>query len=231
MPSPANRHFRAVSLLIFAFTLAGCAFLLSLDPDPPLPAPSDPIAIIVGIAVKHKSFGSPYPVRGEVYFVKFEDGSSDDVMRGQLVRSNCRRAGYHYLLNAQPGRYTAIGVRRIPGGLYSGYTALFDRALVTRLTQTVAPGTVALLGDITVNMTWGIMRESDFDDVQQHYFKELEGERCMHGVGREAILGSSGGVVPWERNTQRGIPPGVSLPTISGHPLVTFTKGLELMDY
>ena len=80
MSSLANSHIRAVCLLIFAFTIGGCAFLLSLeDPHedpypPPLPAPSaDPSAVIVGIAVKHKSFGSPHSVSGEAYFVKFED--------------------------------------------------------------------------------------------------------------------------------------------------------------
>lgn len=179
MPSLANSHIRAVCLLIFAFTSAGCAHypypFSFLDRDPaPLPAPSDPSAVIVGIAVEDKDIRSPYINFREVYFVKFEDGSSDAVMRGRIVRSNYFRDGYLYLLNAQPGRYTAIGARqfRTP----AGHIVLFDRSLVSRLTQTVAPGTVALLGDITVKQTWGSMRGSDFDDVQQHYFKELVGK-------------------------------------------------------
>jgi hypothetical protein len=197
-PSLATSHVRAVCLLIFAFTTAGCAFFASLeDPYPLLPAPSDPNAVIVGIAVKRKPlFDSLYPASliGEVYFVKFEqDGSSEDVMRGRIIRSNYRRDVYHYLVNAPPGRYAAIGVR--PFSVHVGadaYTVLFDRALVTRLTQTVAPGTVALLGDIKVKVTWNITQESQFDDVQQHYFKNLEGKDVRTALEDRQFLGIQG---------------------------------------
>ena len=80
MPSLANSHIRAVCLLIFAFTSAGCAHypypFSFLDRDPaPLPVPSDPSAVIVGIAVEDKDIRSPYINFREVYFVKFEDRS------------------------------------------------------------------------------------------------------------------------------------------------------------
>lgn len=197
MPSLANSHIRAVCLLIFAFTSAGCAHFpfLSLDRDPaPLPAPSDPSAVIVGIAVEDRDIRSPVNNFREVYFVKFEDGSSEDgssdeVMRGRIVRSNYFRDGYLYLLNAQPGRYTAIGARQFRIKGVALHIVLFDRSLVSRLTQTVAPGTVALLGDITVKQTWGSKRDSDFDDLQQHYFKELVGKDVRRVLDDRRFLG------------------------------------------
>jgi hypothetical protein len=195
LPESIQQQLGKICLLIFTFPSAGCAHypFLFYDRDPaPLPAPSDPSAVIVGIAVDDKDIRSPYLNFREVYFVKFEDGSSEDgssdeVMRGRIVRSNYFRDGYIYLLNAQPGRYTAIGARQFRDP--RGHIVLFDRSLVSRLTQTVAPGTVALLGDITVKQTWGSKRGSDFDDFQQHYFKELVGKDVRRVLDDRRFLG------------------------------------------
>src|SRR5262245_32190274 len=192
MRSSAKSHVLTTCLLIFIFaqTLAGCAFLLSLDPDPlaqAIPSPSDSNAVIVGINVRFNAFSSlsypsTYPCR-EIFFVKLKDGSLDDILQGRILMNTHFRFGYAFLPNAKPGRYAAIGCRRgIEDGVWvegrhRRFQALllFDRPLITRLTRTIAPGTVALLGSIVVDSK-RVGRESDFDDAQQHYFRRLEGK-------------------------------------------------------
>lgn len=61
----------------------------------------------------------------------------------------------------------------------------------TRLTRTIAPGTVVLLGDIAVDEAWA-RRESQFDDVQQHYFKELRGKDVRTALEESRFLGHQG---------------------------------------
>ena len=142
--------------------------------------PSDSNAVIVGIHVSSHSPDINHPLfpitAGQILFVKFEDGSSDNILQGQILPNTHFRFGYAFLPNAQPGRYTAIGCTFHVGGKHPySYTVLFDRPLITRLTRTVAPGTVALLGNIVVS---GIFQaqEEEYDDVQQHYFRKLTGK-------------------------------------------------------
>jgi hypothetical protein len=185
MTSAAKSHVLTACLLIFAQTLAGCAFLLSLDPDPlarVIPSPSDSNAVIVGtkVEVNGRSFSPSYFCR-EIFFVKLEDGSLDDILQSRILLNAHFRFGYAFLPNAKPGRYAAIGCRFHVGdgvwfeGRRYQTLLLFNRALITRLTRTIAPGTVALLGSIAVDLK-NVGRESDFDDAQQHYFRKLEGK-------------------------------------------------------
>jgi hypothetical protein len=180
----------ACLLIIFAQTLAGCAFLLSLDQEPRVRVmPSDSNAVIIGSAVK---INSPQVTSREILFVKLEDGS-DDLLQGQILPNTHFRFGYAFLPNAQPGRYAAIGCRLYTSGQYFSIhsTVLFNRALVTKLTRTIAPGTVTLLGNIVVRETIG-RQEADFDDVQQHYFRELTG-------GKDIRTGKNGDILRFQQ--------------------------------
>jgi hypothetical protein len=188
MTSAAKNYALAACLLIFAQTLAGCAFLLSLDQIPrERVMPSDSNAVIVGIHVSSPEalFSHPFTA-DQILFVKLEDGSSDNILQGQILPNTHFRFGYAFLPNAQPGHYAAIGCTFHVGGIrpYS-YTLLFDRALVTRLTRTIAPRTVVLLGNIVVGGKFQA-QEEDYDDVQQHYFRKLTGKdiRTALGEGR-----------------------------------------------
>ena len=101
--------------------------------------------------------------------------SSDDIIGGQIFRSSREEYyGYYYLLNGQPGSYTAIGGRsRLCLKVVCGTVIVrFDRSLVTRLTHTVAAGTVDFLGAVAVHERI-LEYESDGDSVQQYYFKEI----------------------------------------------------------
>jgi len=78
MLSSLKSHVLVACLLLFAQTITGCAFLLSLDQEPrERVMRSDSNAVIVGIAVK---INSPQLTSHEVLFVKLEDGSSDDLL-------------------------------------------------------------------------------------------------------------------------------------------------------
>ena len=143
-----------------------------------MPSPSDSNAVIVGINVgfNNDSLFSPAGTCHEIFFVKLEDGSLDDILQGRILLNTHFRFGYAFLPNAKPGRYAAIGYTFHSGGRHRySYTVLFDRALVTRLTRTIAPGTVALLGSIVVDEIFQ-GQEADYDDVQQHYFRKLTGK-------------------------------------------------------
>jgi hypothetical protein len=181
MTSAAKSHFVAACLLIiFAQTVAGCAFLLSLDQIPrERVMPSDSNAVIVGIHVSSPGTLFTHPLTADqIFFVKLEDGSSDNILQGQILSNSHFRFGYAFLPNAKPGRYAAIGCTFHSGGSLGyrfTYTVLFDRALITRLTRTIAPGTVALLGNIVVSETFEA-QEAEYDDVQQHYFRKLTGK-------------------------------------------------------
>ena len=149
--------------------------------------PSDSNAVIVGIAVR---INSPQLTSSEILFVKLEDGSSDDLLQGQILPNTHFRLGYAFLPNAQPGRYAAIGCRNYTSNQYGSIhsTILFNRALVTKLTRTIAPGTVTLLGNIVVRETIG-RQEADFDDVQQHYFRELTGKDIRTALEEKRFFG------------------------------------------
>ena len=162
--------------------------------------PSDSNAVIVGIHVRSPDalFSPPYfshpSTAHEIYFVKLEDGSSDDILQGKILQNIHFRSGYAFLPNARPGRYAAIGCTFYFSGFHGSTiqtTVLFNRALITRLTRTIAPGTVALLGNIVVD--WErVTRESDFDDAQQHYFRELTGKDIRPALEENRFLGIQG---------------------------------------
>lgn len=164
MTSLQNRNFLTLLVLTFIAALAGCSTY-------PMPLPSNPNVVIVGIDVKELIPGNPPSRVSKVYFVKLEDGPSDTVMSGRILESFPWGLGYDFLINVQPGRYAAIGYYQ-QDSRYSGHNVFFTQSLIAQLTRTVAPGTVALLGDITVAIT-RLKRESDFDDVQQHNFMKI----------------------------------------------------------
>jgi len=143
---------------------------------------------IVGIAVKEKdTFDIPLRC-GEVYFIKLDETAPDDVMQGHILSNTNYDEGYSYLINAQPGRYAAIGC--IVRSRYVSLRIFFNKALVTRLTRTVNPGAVVVLGDITVDRTQTQIRaESQLDEVQRHYYKELVGKEVRQALEDRRFLG------------------------------------------
>lgn len=184
MISSARSSLLSILIFLSAPGLTGCAFFLSLDPAPHVPMPSNSNAAIIGIAVKVKHiWGNDTCAQG--IFIKLEEAGPDDVMRGRILSNTRYGQGYTYLLNVQPGRYAAVGC--IVRGRY-GYSVFFNKPLIARLTQTINPGTVVLLGNITVDVN-GIRNESQLDEVQQHYFRELFGKDVHQALEDHRFLG------------------------------------------
>lgn len=183
MTSLWHRHFLTIILLIFLTTLSGCRYFL-------IPVPSNPNAVIVGIAVKELRPGYHSSSISKVYFVKIEEnGPSDTDRRVRILESaDVSLSSYALLINAEPGQYAAVGYRN-SDRIGRVETIFFTQGLISRLTQTIAPGTVALLGDITVDIA-RLRQESDFDDVQQYYFKKIHKNDVRTALKRSTAFGT-----------------------------------------
>jgi len=85
-----------------------------------------------------------------VYFVKL--GEADDPYRsGRVMRSNLKKGHYFYLLNAPPGRYTAVAVKRWSRD--EAETTMFGDS-ARRLTEvTVQIGAVAFMGELILDQS------------------------------------------------------------------------------
>lgn len=177
-------HGHLLLVLLIFLSLSGCAAFLGFDPGLRGPVPTDSNVAIVGIAVQVKHF-LKNDTCGRGIFIKLEEAAPDDIMRGQILSNTRYDPGYTYLPNVKPGRYSAVGC--IATGKY-GYPVFFNKPLIARLMRTISPGTVVLLGKITVDVN-AIRNESQFDEVQQHYFREFMGKDTRQALDDHQLLG------------------------------------------
>ena len=137
--------------------LGGCATL-------PPPKPLDPQRAIIGISVKNRA---PIRVIAQkntvVYFIKV-DKEEDLYTQEDIIQSNYANGGQVYLLNAEPGRYAAVASFYLRVG--NKWTTIFPKELIKLTEVTVAPGTIAFMGDYVVDSDTGT---ENYDDAQSHY--------------------------------------------------------------
>lgn len=133
------------------------------------PAPDPQLgAIAVRVLAKMGGMGA-VGVRShatEVYLVKVEEGV--DVLRAtDIIVSNLDAKEQAYLLNAEPGKYVAIGAY-VTTGFQDDVSSriYFNQEMVPKTEVTVVPGRIAFVGDIEVKMAPG-MKEAD--GTQDHY--------------------------------------------------------------
>lgn len=196
-------------LALIAVGLSGCATL-------PPPGPTTPTNSAIGIRLDVRAPASLFPFQAEkVLFVKLDDSEAASVMVDSIIPSNYAKSGYHYLLDAPPGRYAVVGVYKtgdrsafttetvipvsdnvtiwVGSGLtfHDVFTAYFSKALVRETESVVPPGSVVFLGDYRINTDAGL---KGADAVQAHYFEMLHPGEEIKSLG-SVIMGAmfSGG--------------------------------------
>lgn len=160
-----NMKWLYASVAFIAIILGGCAAIQ------PIPEVSHPQSSALAIDVD---------TPGLIYFARIE--GEDGLLQQQIIRSNYRKDGRTYLLNALPGTYVAVGAfvpgAGVPAGaapsgfsvsvtmLRSGYTTYFSKELVEHTKVTVREGEFSFMGSYVVDRSFGL---DGADEVQTHY--------------------------------------------------------------
>lgn len=155
---------KAINIFV-AFVILGLGGCATLPP----PQPLDSARAVIGISVKTRQ---PIKVVSHkpqmMYFIKV-DKEEDLYTQGNFIRSDYSKGGQVYLLNAEPGRYAAVGCYMKGGGIkWVEYTTFFPEELIKLTEVAVAPGTIAFMGEYVVDQSVGL---KDADDCQLHYLQ------------------------------------------------------------
>ncbi len=160
-------------ILLLALVLTSCASPLSpLQSDAP-PTPYDPEMVSLGIRVK--GFSSCWEcMPPQIVFAKVNTANTFDAK--ELFTSKYRIEDRFYLLNAPPGRYVPIAALRWRSRGRDGFTLekfFFTREVLKLAERAVAPGTLALVGDLAIGQQESLSVLNGEDDVPIHYWEEL----------------------------------------------------------
>lgn len=150
---------------------------------PRLPAPDSEKG---GIAVTVRGrfpLGQKSPAV-QVYFVRLGEGV-DMYSAESVVPSDFSKKKQVYLLNVKPGRYVAVAARlQSLGTLVGDYVVFFDRAMIPRTEIEVAPGRIAFMGDLFVDLK---VKLSEADEAQMHYLRLVEPGAARMGFTLRAL--------------------------------------------
>ena len=127
------------------------------------------INVVVDPSFKKSTAGEKRMLAAKVYFMRSEDRSEPYGVANRIwsnyswkeresfarrattvLESNFRREGDVYLLNAEPGRYLAVGavvIESVPGETIA-YHAYFSSEIVAKTEVVVKPGEVVFMGDV-----------------------------------------------------------------------------------
>jgi len=162
-----------ISILLFA----GCASI------PPV-APQNGESSIVGISVKISGrIYAPYP--DSIFLIKLNEKEKSCLSENEFLTSNFQEDGRYYFLNAEPGRYIAIGAFRKSesADAYGNsskvrpddYIYYFPADMVQLTDTTIKKGESAFMGEyethLPFNFEYGIKNP---DDAQLYYCKRLQ---------------------------------------------------------
>lgn len=146
---------------------AGLVVLATLTPATPaisvhLEAP-DPARGLIGVSFAFRLQGTIRGVSSDtVYFVR-ADQAAQGFGAENVIVSNFEKAGNVYLLNAEPGRYVAIGAEFVSAGQVGRGVVVFATSDIPRTEIEVRAGTVAFMGAIEVK---GSMKQRALDPAQ-----------------------------------------------------------------
>lgn len=171
------------SALFVLSLLVGIGFAEAKGPW--LPAPNPEKGAIAATVRGRFPLGQKSPAV-QVYFVRLEDGA-DMYSAESVVPSDFSKAKQVYLLNAKPGRYVAVAARlKNLGAVVGDFVAFFDRATIPQTEIEVAPGRIAFMGDLFVDLK---VKMSDADDAQNHYLQLVEPGAARKGFHGRAWSG------------------------------------------
>jgi len=146
-------------LTIAAFTPSASAVAVHMAPPDPA---RGTIGVRVKLALRGKMAGA---TAGAIYFVRVTE-DSDPLTAEQLIPANYGKGRNLYLLNAEPGRYVAVGGEfQLPPTTMRGVT-LFSKADIPKTEITVRAGSVAFMGEIDAGSA---VKMLELDETQAHF--------------------------------------------------------------
>jgi hypothetical protein len=123
----------------------------------------DPARGLIGVTVDLRIHGTiTGGVADTVYFVRAEKAAEAFGAESVIV-SNFNKGGNVYLLNAEPGRYVAIGAEFLNAGLTTRTVVVFTKADLAQTEVEVRAGSVAFMGEIKA---FGSMKQRELDPAQ-----------------------------------------------------------------
>ncbi len=136
--------------------------------NPTLPVPDSRLGVI-GVQVRAKG---PTAVSGPsnartVFFVKVKDDGG--MLRAtEIILSNYSSKKQVFLLNAEPGRYVAVGAYAEGSTTLPTSNVYFDGEMIPGTEVSLEAGQAVFMGRIVVKMKAGM---KNADEVQAHYAK------------------------------------------------------------
>lgn len=112
-----------------------------------------------------------------VYFIRL-DPDRNLYTHEHLIPSNYVQGNHYYLLNAKPGRYAVVAGLRHQEITLRKQGIFFPKAFIEQTSVSVAPGSVAYMGEYTV----GISLFKKEDEAQEHYAKLLRPVVTVFGL-------------------------------------------------
>ena len=170
-------------IVLFAIVLLSAVALAKRKPLPP----PDPEKGSIAISVTTRGGGTAY----EVVFIRL-DLNLDAAREKEMIRSTYAKYYQVFLLNAEPGRYVAVGAAlRNSSSVYTEYggfdivtesLVFFDEEMIPKTEVTVVPGELTFAGNIRGKHIK--QKKRPLDDTQEYYakrYKPLTGPTSKRG--------------------------------------------------
>jgi hypothetical protein len=163
----------------------GLVLLATLTPSTPaisvhLAAP-DPARGLIGVSFGFRLHRTVWGGGADtVYFVRAEKAAAEFGAEDVIV-SNYDKAGNVYLLNAEPGRYVAIGAEFPDPALTSRTVVVFSASDIPRTEIEVRAKSVAFMGEIESE---GSFKKRELDPVQTNSLNIILGHSKTLGADR-----------------------------------------------
>jgi hypothetical protein len=148
--------------------------------------PPDPGRGIIGLKVKvFPPAQTGWSAADVVYFARVVK-DSDRFGAESVIRSNFVKGGHLYLLNAEPGRYVAVGCEFVLGTAGDVGRAAFSKADVAQSEVEVTAGGVVFMGAIVAESS---TKTQASDPVQAHYLRIIGSAASSQGSMARAFSG------------------------------------------
>ncbi len=159
--------------------------------------PVDQQSAVIGLTIKSPAWVPNTEDR--LYLVKIEQDR--DLFEGtKLIPTSIvapppgsSGGGTVYVQNVPPGRYAAVAFSTSEKGygkVREVTLFLLPKAVVAQSDTTVAPGSIAFMGEYEVGASTMVLQEKAADAVQEHYFEVFWGKPLAHVIADLQVLGT-----------------------------------------
>lgn len=159
--------------------------------------PVDQQSAVIGLTIKSPAWVPNTEDR--LYLVKIE--KDRDLFQGtKLIPTSIVApppgsggGGTVYVQNVPPGRYAAVAFSTSEKGFGKVREVtlfLLPKPVVAQSDTTVAPGSIAFMGEYEVGASTMVLQEKAADEVQEHYFEAFWGKPLAQVVADLQVLGT-----------------------------------------